>query len=236
MHVLNDTHVVIIGAGGLGCPALWHLAAAGVGHLTIVDYDVVDLSNLNRQVLYRSHDIGRPKVECAAERIRRAFPAVHIDARAQRVDADSCNGLFRAADFIIDATDGVAAKFLINDAAVAAQKPLSHAGILGFLGQTMTIIPGQSACLRCLFPEPPPADTVPTCQESGILGAVAGVIGSAQAQSAMNYLRDGSGGNVLVTFDGLTTRWRTIGLRANPRCPLRACREPATGAAHHPAV
>jgi adenylyltransferase/sulfurtransferase len=222
--VLNHKHVVIIGAGGLGCPALWQIAAAGVGRITIIDHDAVELSNLNRQVLYRSSDIGQPKAPCAAARVRAAFPAVRIDALVTRLTRDNLASCFSPADFVIDATDGVAAKFLINDGAVALGRPFSHAGILGFHGQTLTVVPGRSACLRCLFPEPPAADTVPTCQDSGILGAIAGVIGSLQAQAAINHLRGHAAADRLLTFDGLRDRWRVVSLRANPCCPLPECR------------
>lgn len=225
--MLADKHVVIVGAGGLGCPALLELASAGVGNVTVIDYDVVDLSNLNRQVLYRSDDVGRPKVECAVSRVAAAFTHMHIATRMERLTAHNLPALFAGADFVIDATDGVAAKFIINDGAVALGYPFSHAGILGFVGQTMTVVPGGSACLRCLFPEEPPPDAVPSCQEAGILGAIAGAIGSLQAQAALNHLRGRSADNIdrLITFDGLTGRWRRIALRANPRCPLPGCRQ-----------
>lgn len=233
MHVLSDKHVVIVGVGGLGCPALWQLAAAGVSKITIIDHDVVELSNLNRQVLYCPDDIGRPKAERAAARVRDAFAATRISACVDRLDAHNLEALFSPADFVIDATDGVTAKFLINDGAVALGRPFSHAGILGFEGQTMTVAPGHSACLRCLFPEPPAADAVPTCQEAGILGAIAGTIGSLQAQAAINYLTNGWQGIVdrLLTFDGSNGRCRTVALRANPECPLPACRAGSTAAA-----
>jgi adenylyltransferase/sulfurtransferase len=222
--VLAHRHVVIVGAGGLGCPARWQLAAAGVGRITIVDHDQVELSNLNRQVLYRSADVGRLKAPCAAARVRTAFPDAHIEPRVARLTRDNLAALFSPADFVIDATDGVAAKFLINDGAVELGRPFSHAGILGFHGQTMTVLPGRSACLRCLFPEPPAADAVPTCQEAGILGAIAGVIGALQALAAINHLHGRAAANRLVTFDGLAGRWRAVSLHANPRCPLPGCR------------
>jgi molybdopterin-synthase adenylyltransferase len=227
VHVLADKHVVIVGAGGLGCPALLQLASAGVGNVTVIDYDVVELSNLNRQVLYRTDDIGRPKADCAATRVAAVFPHTRIATRLDRLTEHNLPTLFAGADFVIDATDGVAAKFIINDGAVALGYPFCHAGILGFLGQTMTVVPGRSACLRCLFPEAPPPDAVPSCQEAGILGAIAGAIGSVQAQAALNHLRGRSTDNIdrLLTFDGLTGRWRRIALRANPRCPLPGCRQ-----------
>lgn len=235
-RALERKHVLIVGVGGLGCPVLWQLAAAGVGQITVMDPDVVELSNLNRQVLYRSDEIGLPKARCAAARVHATFPQTHIDARVEPLTAENVTAMFTPAHFIVDATDGVAVKFLINDGAVEIGRAFSHAGILGLQGQTMTVVPGQSACLRCLFPEPPAADAVPTCQEAGILGAVAGVIGSVQAHEAIKYLLGDylRGGhlredlalltNRLLTFDGLTGRSRSIALAASPQCPLPRCR------------
>jgi adenylyltransferase/sulfurtransferase len=248
---LQHAHVLIVGAGGLGCPVSWHLAAAGVGRLTIIDPDAVELSNLNRQILYRTDDIGRAKVTVLAARIADRFPHTAISAHREPLTEDNLAALFAPADFIVDATDGVAVKFLINDGAVAVGRPFSHAGILGLQGQTLTVLPGRSACLRCLFPEPPQPDTVPTCQEAGILGAVAGVIGSVQANEVIKYLvgnRHASTGrpegrptpvrgtlltNRLLTFDGLAQRWRGISVTASAHCPLERCRERVEHAREH---
>ncbi len=225
---LAAARVLIVGLGALGCPAAWALAAAGVGTLVLVDPDRVEVSNLHRQWLHHSDAIGLPKVLSAADRLHAAFPRLRVEALPQALDADSLPALFADADFIVDGTDGVAAKFLINDGAVRGGHPYVHAGVQGFLGQAMTIVPGVSACYRCLFPEPPAADAVASCREAGVLGAVAGVIGSLQAAEAIKYLTGGGAllADWLVTFDALSDRWRRVRLARNPRCPL--CAGPAT--------
>jgi len=218
---LQECRVLIVGVGGLGCPVALHLASAGIGTLVLIDPDTVELSNLNRQVLHRTSAIGTPKVVSAAARLAALYPALCVEVYCERLTAANAPRLFSGVDFVVDATDGIAAKFLINDAAVACGRPYSHAGVLGFLGQTLTVLCGRSACLRCVFPEPPPADTAPTCQEAGIVGAVAGVIGAAQAGEAIKYLR-GEGSLLtdrLLTFDALAGRWRILTLSRNLRCP-----------------
>jgi molybdopterin/thiamine biosynthesis adenylyltransferase len=223
---LATARVLIVGVGALGCPAAWHLASAGVGGLILVDPDAVELSNLHRQMLHGADAIGTPKVASAAARLGHAWPALRIETHAEALTAHNCERLFAPADFVIDATDGVAAKFLINDAAVRLRRPFSHAGIIGFLGQTLTVLPGRSACYRCLFPEPPDPDEVPTCQAAGVVGGIAGVIGALQAAEAVKYLT-GEGellADRLLTFDALTGRWRRVQLARNPRCPV--CAEP----------
>lgn len=223
---LAAARVLIVGVGALGCPAAWHLAAAGIGALTLVDPDVVELSNLHRQMLHGADAIGTAKVASAAARLSRAWPAVRIETHEEALTAHNAVRLLAPADFVIDATDGVAAKFLVNDAAVRFRRPFSHAGIIGFLGQTLTVLPGRSACYRCLFPEPPDPDEVPTCQAAGVVGGIAGVIGALQAAEAVKYLT-GQGELLtdrLLTFDALTGRWRRVQLARNPRCPM--CADP----------
>ncbi|MEO8603890.1 MAG: HesA/MoeB/ThiF family protein [bacterium] len=229
MRLLAAGHVLVVGLGALGCPAAWALAAAGVGRLTLVDPDRVELSNLHRQFLHSTATLGQPKVESAAARLRAAFPAVAIAPHPEAVTADNFAALFGAADFIIDATDGVAAKFLLNDGAVACGRPYSHAGILGFLGQTLTVLPGRSACFRCLFPEPPAPDAVPSCQEAGVMGGIAGVIGTVQAGEAIAHLSGRGAALVdhLLSYDALAGRWRRIRVARNPRCPVCAAPQPA---------
>lgn len=234
---LADSRVVIIGAGGLGSPVALRLAAAGVGTLVILDPDVVDASNLNRQLLYRTFDLGRVKVEAARARIRALYPGVRVDAHAVRLEADNAAAFFAAADFVVDATDGMESKFLVNDAAVLARCSYSHAGVLGFEGQTMTVVPGETACLRCLFPEPPPPDAVPACREAGIIGGIAGVIGSIQAAETVKailgrgtLLRDR-----LFTYDARSRRSRSVSLARNPRCPVCSDRPSITTLASPPA-
>lgn len=227
---LKNARVLVVGVGALGCPATLQLAAAGVGTLVLIDPDRVELSNLHRQILHRTSAIGTPKVASATARLRKRFPTVQVEPHAETLSEDNLPELFGAADFVIDATDGVAAKFLINDGAVRCGRPFSHAGILGFLGQTMTVLPGRTTCYRCLFPAPPPPDDVPTCQEAGVVGGIAGVIGSLQAGEAIKYLT-GDGELLtdrLLTYDALSGRWRRVRLARNPRCPV--CALPAARA------
>jgi molybdopterin/thiamine biosynthesis adenylyltransferase len=221
---LAQSRVLVAGVGALGCPAVLQLAAAGVGTLVLIDPDRVELSNLHRQILHRTSSIGTAKVTSAATRLRERFPALRVETHVAALDAENLPELFGAADFIIDATDGVPAKFLINDGAVRCRRPYSHAGIIGFLGQTMTVVPGRSACYRCLFPEPPPPGDIPSCQEAGVVGGIAGVIGTLQAAEAIKYLT-GEGElltNRLLTYDALSGRWRHVALARNPRCGLCA--------------
>lgn len=218
---LAAARVLVVGVGALGCPAARALAAGGVGTLILVDPDRVELSNLPRQPLHRSDAIGRFKVESAAETLREEFPGLRIEAHAERLDAGNLAAFFAAAHFVVDATDAAATKFLINDGAVNAGTPFSHAGILGFLGQTLTVRPGASACLRCLFPEPPSEAETVSCRDAGVLGALAGVVGTIQAGEALKHLT-GLGEPLtdrLLTIDALTGRWRLVRLARNPRCP-----------------
>jgi molybdopterin/thiamine biosynthesis adenylyltransferase len=220
---LAQKRVLIVGVGGLGTPAALRLAAAGVGTLGLIDGDAVELSNLHRQIIYRTTDIGRSKVAAAAARLKTVYPTVNVaPAAQQRLTADNVATIFAAFDFVIDATDGIDSKYLVNDAAVLCGVPFSHAGVLAFHGQLMTVVPRHSACLRCVFPSPPAPDDMPTCQEAGILGSVAGTIGTLQATEALKFLL-GVGRCLtdrLLTYDALATRWRTIGLARRSDCPL----------------
>ena len=218
---LLNAKVLIIGTGGLGAPAALYLAAAGVGTIGLVDYDVVDLSNLQRQVIHFTPDIGCPKVESAAAKILALNPDVTVRQHAEAALAANTPGLLAGYDFVIDGTDNFAAKFLINDACHFAGKPYSHAGILRFQGQLMTVLPGRSACYRCVFQKPPPG-AVPTCSQAGVIGALAGVVGCLQAMETLKYIL-GIGGlltDSLLTYDALQTSFRKVPLRRNPRCPL----------------
>ncbi|MFN8628014.1 MAG: HesA/MoeB/ThiF family protein [Candidatus Binatia bacterium] len=219
---LRRSRVLIVGLGGLGAPAASALAAAGVGTLGLVEFDAVEISNLHRQILYRTPDLGRPKVRVAAERLTAMFPDVSLWCFPERLSIRNLPEIFPQFDFVIDGTDRVASKYLVNDGAVLYGVPYSHAGIMGFLGQTMTVFPGRSACLRCLFPTPPADGEVPTCQEAGIIGALAGTIGLLQAGEALKYLL-GTGDLLddrLLMYDALATGWRTVRLSRNPRCPV----------------
>lgn len=219
---VRDGKVLVVGVGGLGSPAALALALAGVGTIGLIDPDVVELSNLQRQILHQTSDLGRPKVVSAREKLLRLNPAVAVLTHHERLQAENLPRLFRAYDFIIDATDGVATKFLINDGAVLLGKPFSYGGIVQFTGQTLTVLPRQTTCLRCLFPEIPSADDIPTCQEAGIIGSLAGSLGLVQATEAVKYL-DGDGELLtdrLLMYEALALRWRAVTVKRNPRCPL----------------
>ena len=177
---IRQGKVLIIGAGGLGAPVALYLAAAGVGTIGIVDGDVVDLSNLQRQVIHFTPDVGTPKVESAKQKMLAINPNVKVNTYREFLMADNALDLIADYDFIVDGTDNFPVKFLINDACVMAGKPFSHGGILRFEGQTFTHLPG-TACYRCLFKTPPPANAVPTCSQAGVLGAIAGMLGTIQA-------------------------------------------------------
>jgi thiazole biosynthesis adenylyltransferase ThiF len=213
---LLNGKVLIIGAGGLGAPAALYLAAAGVRTIGIVDADVVDLSNLQRQVIHTTNDIGKRKVESARETMNAINPDVKVNTYHEFVASDNIMDLIKDYDFILDGTDNFPAKFLINDACVMAKKPLSHAGIIRFKGQLTTIIPGEGPCYRCIFKNPPPKDAVPTCKQAGVIGAMGGVIGSLQAMEAVKYLT-GVGDllvGYLLTYDALKMEFHKIKLPA----------------------
>ncbi len=217
-----EAKVLVIGAGGLGSPILYYLAAAGVGTIGIVDGDVVDMTNLQRQIVHFTSDIDRTKVQSAKEKINHLNPDVQVHIREERVEADNILKIISDYDFIVDGTDNFPAKYLINDACVITKKPYSHAGILRFNGQTMTVLPGESACLRCIFPEPPPPDAVPTCSQAGVLGVLAGVLGTLQATETLKYIL-GKGdllANRLQTFDALKMEFRNLKIKKRAECPV----------------
>ena len=211
---LLNSKVLIIGAGGLGAPAALYLAAAGVGTIGIADADEVDLSNLQRQVIHTTADIGKPKVESARETMEAINPDVKVVTYYDFIAADNIMDIIQDYDFILDGTDNFPAKFLINDACVMAKKPFCHAGIIRFQGQLMTYVPGEGPCYRCIFQEPPPKDAVPTCKQAGVIGAMAGVIGCLQAMEAIKYIT-GAGElltGYLLTYDALTMQFRKVKL------------------------
>ncbi len=213
--------VLIIGAGGLGSPAALYLAAAGIGTLGIADGDLVEISNLQRQIIHFTADVGKPKVVSAKEKIGQLNSYVKVITYQQRFHAHNIADIVKEYDFIIDGTDNFAAKFLINDACVFLKKPFSHGGILGFEGQAMTYIPGAT-CYRCIFRSSPPANAVPSCSQAGVLGAVAGLLGTVQAAEAFKYIL-GRGqllANKLLIFNALHMDFRTVAFRKNPRCPI----------------
>jgi len=211
---LAEAKVLIIGAGGLGSPAALYLAAAGIGKIGIADSDIVGLSNLQRQLMHTTSDLGRPKVESAKETLQQINPDVSIQTYNEFISSDNIAGIIADYDFVLDCTDNFEAKFLINDACVIADKPFTHAGVTGFQGQLMTVIPHETSCYRCIFQAPPPEGAVPSCAEAGIIGAAAGVVGSLQALEAIKYIT-GAGDLLtgkLLTFDALTMKFRTVKL------------------------
>ncbi|MCX7008246.1 MAG: HesA/MoeB/ThiF family protein [Kiritimatiellaeota bacterium] len=216
---LLAARVLLVGAGGLGSPAGLYLAAAGIGTLGVMDGDVVEASNFQRQIAHTTADLGRPKVESAQHAFQALNPDCRVVAFAERLTAANAPRVLADFDFVVDATDNFESKFLIADACHAAHKPYSHAGIREFFGQTMTVIPGQTACYRCLFDAPP---EIPTGLPRGPVGALPGVIGSLQALEAIKFIT-GCGElltNRLLTFDALKTQFRTVAVRRNPRCRL----------------
>jgi molybdopterin/thiamine biosynthesis adenylyltransferase len=211
-----ESKVLIIGAGGLGAPIALYLAAAGVGTIGI------DLSNLQRQVIHFTNDIGTPKVNSAAAKMKAINPDITVKTYHQFVASDSVREIIRGYDFVIDGTDNFAAKFLINDACVLEKIPYSHGGILRFNGQTMTVNPGVSACYRCVFNAPPPKGAVPTCSQAGVLGAIAGMLGTIQAAEALKFVAKVGVPlyNKLLSFDALDMQFRTVPLKRRASCPV----------------
>ena len=218
---LLNTRVLIIGAGGLGAPIALYLAAAGIGHMGLIDADVVDITNLQRQVIHFTPDIGRPKVDSAKEKIAAINPDVTVTTYKDLFMASNALELIKNYDFIIDGTDNFATKFLINDACIMGKKPYSHGGILRYEGQTFTHTPG-TVCYRCMFNGPPPANMVPTCSQAGVLGAIAGMLGTIQATEVLKYSL-GIGDlleNRLLMFDALTMKHRTVSIKKRDNCPI----------------
>jgi adenylyltransferase/sulfurtransferase len=219
---ISDASVLVIGTGGLGSPVLLYLAAAGVGTLGIADGDVVDHSNLQRQIIHSTPDVGRSKVDSAAEKLNRLNPHVRLEKHPLMAMPENITQMIDGYDFVVEATDNFETKFLINDACVRAEKPFSHAGVLRMSGQTTTVLPGRSACLRCLFDQPPPPGSVPEAAQVGILGAVAGTLGTVQATEALKYIL-GTGAllqNRLMKLDAQQMRFTTLSIKRNPACKV----------------
>lgn len=219
--ILN-AKVLMIGTGGLGSPCAFYLGAAGIGTIGLVDCDNVELNNLQRQVLHTTDDIGVHKADSGAKRISALNPDVNVVVHKLRVNSENILGLIKDYDIVVDGTDNFPTRFLVNDACVMSNKPLVHAGIFRFDGQIMTILPKSGPCYRCLFPEPPPPGAVPSCQEGGILGAVAGVLGLLQANEVLKFVL-GIGellvGKLLI-FDALTSSFRTVRVPKDSNCAV----------------
>ena len=225
---ISEGKVLIIGTGGLGSPVAFYLAAAGVGTIGLIDDDVVDLSNLQRQILHSTKDIGRPKVESGKETLNDLNPEVNVITYGYRLNKDNILDIIKDYDIIVDGTDNFTTRYLTNDACVMTGKPFVHGGILKFVGQVFTIKPGEGPCFRCIFREPPPAGAVPNCAEAGVLGVIAGTIGVIQATEVLKYIL-GLGDLLvgrLLNYDALSMKFREIKLSKNPDCPC--CGENAT--------
>jgi molybdopterin-synthase adenylyltransferase len=219
---LLQAKVLIIGAGGLGSPAALYLAAAGVGTVGIIDNDVVEISNLQRQIAHFTKDISIAKVDSAAEKMQAINPDITVRTYKEYLCAANIEKIMAGYDFVIDGTDNFPTKFLVNDACIFLGIPFSHGGILRFNGQTMTVIPGRTACYRCCFRKPPPPDAVPSCAQAGVLGAVAGMLGTIQAAEALKFIT-GAGEllvNSLLSFDAKTMQFRKIRLNRQKDCPV----------------
>jgi adenylyltransferase/sulfurtransferase len=185
---LERARVLVVGCGGLGTPVIHYLAGAGVGHLTLVDDDVVEISNLNRQVIHRNNDVGRPKAERAAEWVAELDPSITTTVLDERVSTHNARELVRSCELVLDCTDGVANKYLLNDACALERITLVHGAVTAFAGQIMVLERGKGPCLRCLFPEIPSGAAIPSCQEAGVLGAACGVVGSLMALEAIKLI------------------------------------------------
>lgn len=219
---LLEAKVLIIGAGGLGAPVSLYLAAAGVGTIGIVDNDRVEISNLQRQITHFTKDINAPKVESAKEKMLAVNPDIKVRTYRELLRADNILDIIRGYDFIVDGTDNFPTKFLVNDACVMENIPFSHGGILRFDGQTMTVVPGESSCYRCSFRTPPPPDAVPTCSQAGVLGAVAGMLGTIQTTETLKFIT-GAGElltNTLLAFNAKTMDFRKVKLSKQKNCPV----------------
>lgn len=222
---LAQARVLVVGCGGLGAPVIQYLGAAGVGHLTLVDDDVVELSNLNRQVLFGTTDVGRPKAECATEWVRRLDDAVEVETLYERVTTYNARDLVRRFDLVLDCTDGLGNKYLLNDACVLERRPLVHGAVTAFSGQILEVVDG-GPCLRCVFPELPEAGVIPSCQEAGVLGAACGWVGTLMALEAIKLLARVPSG-ILRKYVELDLLGGTVTAHALPRDPRCAVCGPA---------
>lgn len=214
--------VLAIGAGGLGSPSLLYLAAAGVGKIGVVDADAVDMSNLQRQIAHTGEDLGKNKAASAAETMRAMNPDVEVVTHEERITSANALDIIGGYDVVLDGSDNFPTRYLINDACFILGKTLVSAAILRFHGQIQTIVPNDGPCYRCLFPEPPPAGAVPNCSQAGILGPVAGALGSMQAIEAIKVIlgTEGTLKGRLFMFDALALEARTIEIPRNEKCPL----------------
>jgi adenylyltransferase/sulfurtransferase len=219
---LKNAKVLVVGAGGLGSPALLYLAAAGVGTLGVIDFDVVDESNLQRQIIHGQSDIGRPKAVSAMESIHEVNPLVNVVLHEERLDSDNAMQIFEPYDLIVDGTDNFATRYLVNDASVLLGKPYVWGSIYRFDGQASVFWAEHGPCYRCLYPEPPPPGMVPSCAEGGVLGVLCASIGSIQVNEAIKLIA-GIGEPLvgrLMIYDALDMTYRAVKVRKDPECPV----------------
>lgn len=219
---LLDSKVFLVGAGGLGSPAAFYLAAAGIGKIGISDDDVVDFSNLQRQILHSTKDVDYSKALSAKETLEDLNPDVEVVPYKVRLNSENIIDIIKDYDVILDGSDNFPTRYLVNDACVMLGKPLSHGSIFRFDGQATTILPGKGPCYRCLYETPPPPDLVPSCQEAGVLGIIAGIIGVVQATEVIK-LQLGKGNLLngkLLLYDSLNMDFRKLNIHRNPACPM----------------
>ncbi len=219
---LRRARVLVVGAGGLGAPTLSYLAAAGVGTIGIVDFDTVDLTNLQRQVIYTTTDVGRPKLEAAAERVRGMNPDVQVKTHEVRLTSENALSILGDYDIVVDGTDNFPTRYLVNDACVMLGKPNVYGSIFRFDGQASVFCLPEGPCYRCVYPEPPPPGLVPSCAEGGVLGVLPGIIGTIQATEAVKLIlgRGESLAGRLLVLDAMKMRFRELTIRKNPECPV----------------
>mgnify|MGYP000147334019 CR=1 FL=1 len=220
-RALMGAKALIIGAGGLGSPSAIYLSLAGVGTVGIVDFDVVELSNLQRQILHHTADVGRPKVQSAVDNIKSYNPDGNVVVHETRLESENAMEIISQYDLVINGADNFATRYLVNDACYLLNKPLIDGSILIFDGQATVFLPGEG-CYRCLFPSPPPPGMVPNCAEAGVLGALTGLVGSIQATEALKHIL-GIGESLssrLLLIDALSMTFREVRLKRNPACPL----------------
>src|SRR5258708_1003711 len=219
---LKNAKVLLIGTGGLGAPLGLYLAAAGIGRLGLVDFDVVDVTNLQRQVAFGSGDVGKPKTEATRERLSSLNPDIQIETFETKLTSDNALELFKDFDIIVDGTDNFPTRYLVNDACILLGKPNVYGSIFRFEGQVPVFGMPDGPCYRCLYPEPPPPGLVPSCAEGGVLGVLPGIVGSLQAMETIKLVL-GRGDNLvgrLLLFDALAMKFRELKLRKNPDYPM----------------
>jgi adenylyltransferase/sulfurtransferase len=221
-RAIKSAKVLCVGAGGLGSPVAMYLAAAGVGTIGIVDFDVVDFSNLQRQLLYMTHDVGRPKVESARERLEAINPEVRVETHQVTLSSANALDLFSRYDLVVDGTDNFPTRYLVNDACVLTRRPYIYGSVFQFEGQASIFAVENGPCYRCIYPEPPPAGLVPSCAEGGVLGVLPGIIGTIQAAEALKWIvkaGDTLTGRLLI-LDALAMKFREVRVRRDAECPV----------------